>query len=78
MVKAGKMMAMHPSTILLSSAMEMEELSAGTDEDDMHLLIGPAPKIAPAPRFKSIKAATKLTASYLFMVYRGVPTIRHI
>ena len=75
-------MAMPPSTILLSSGMEMGELGVGVDEVDMHLLIGPAPKIAPAPRVNSIKAATKLTASCLLLAYRSimihVSTIGHV
>ena len=52
---------MPPSTILLGSAVEMEELDIGVDEVDMHLLIEPAPKIAPAPR--EVKAARTSSAS---------------
>ena len=73
-------MVIPPPTILLSSGMEMGELGVGVDEVYMHLLIGPAPKIAPAPRVNSIKAATKLTASYLLLAYRSImiSTIGHV
>ena len=54
---------MPPFTILLGSAVEMEELDIGVDEVDMHLLIEPAPKIAPAPR--EVKAARTSSASTL-------------